>query len=939
MPDDERLREALVELQDLRNREARLLYEAQLLFDALNTLSSAETVSEAVSNLLSTIQRAMKATAVALLGEFEDGRVRVIRSTHLNLNDLDEAAETFPLFSKSRNLVDITKVDPWSALALGDPLFRSLVSAPISLGEGERMGAVLAFHSDRARFTNSDRQMLSQICRLAEQSLKALELKSHNQLLAAVIDGSSSGFAIADAKIDGHPLIFVNTAFETLSGYSSEEVLGKNCRFLNDEDPDAPVRFELRKTVRQNGTGTFVLRNRRKNGEPFWNELSLFPVNGPDGRPEYLVATQTDVSPRVRAQEQSELSRRRMFEALSHTEDGFLLVDSELTVLFSNPRLGQILPAPEYNWEPGTAFEDNLTAYIKTIPDGILAQTPDVTAFDPRTFVSSEPQRELALPDGRTLLLRIQRTGEDGFVLSTTDITSLKATERMLRGRVAAIENAPDGIAIADADGRVVYANPSLCALFGIDADVQLIGRHWSAKYRADNGRDRIEATKDALNADGQASLRLVLGPEGETRRWHDVVLKQVDRVGIILIVRDITRQRAIRDKQFELTEQLELARRQQILSQIAAGLAHDFNNLLSAINGSATLISGDTSASDTLKSHADRIAEAGTQAAYLVNRLLDLGRNTGDIAEFDLRDAIKSAIDLLSVNLSPSVILRTHLGDAPILVEGSPTEVTRIVLNLLLNAQDAMAAAGGTLTVGARVSDAAGVKPNLGRVDANKPYAALFVQDDGPGIAADMVDDIFDPYFTTKGAQGSGLGLATVSSMVINSDGAIQVETELDKGSRFTVYWPFAAATDQASKTTLPHTHVDLTGHLILVVDDESDVASVVGTFLEALGAEVAIANDPDLAIESVRDDPDPWSLIISDYNMGEISGGELIEAVAQVAPDLPILILTALSRRLADPRLSTPSVKAVFAKPPDLRQISLAVANHARATKGQSA
>ena len=940
MPDDERLREALVELQDLRNREARLLNEAKVLFDVLNTLSVAQTVPEAVANLISTTQRALNADVVGLLSVSDDGSVRTVDATDLVFGSLGRKPEDFPVFAKPRNVVDITDVSPWSRIAQHQGrAYRSLLSAPIALDGGDTRGALIAMHVDRARFTNSDRQVLARISRLAEQSLKALELQSRNRLLAAVIDGSSSGFAIADARADGHPLVFVNKAFEALSGYSSEEVLGQNCRFLNDEDPRSEIRSELRETVRENGTGTFVLRNKRKNGDPFWNELSLFPVIGADDAPEYLVATQTDVSMRVRAQEESELNRRRMFEALSHTDDGFLLVDETLTVLFSNQRFGQILPAPSFDWEPGTNFFDNLTAHIKTIPDAILAQKPDVASLDPKTMVKSQAQQELALPDGRTLLLRVQRTAERGYVLSTTDITPLKSTERTLRGRVAAIENAPDGIAIADSDGRVVYANPSLCSLFGVPSEVQLIGRPWSAKYRADNKKERIDATTEALRSDGQASQRLVFGPEGDERRWHDVVLKQVDRVGVILIVRDITKQRAIRNKQFELTEQLDLARRQEILSQMAAGLAHDFNNLLSAITGSATLISGDRDVSEKLKGHADRIAAAGTQAAYLVNRLLDLGRNTGDISEFDLREAVKSAVDLLSVNLNPGVTLRADLGDSPILVLGSPTEVTRIVLNLLLNAQDALGVDGGTLKIGSSVAGLTGsTTPNLGRIDPARFYAELYVEDDGPGIADDVIENIFDPYFTTKGAQGSGLGLATVASMVISNDGAIHVDSELGRGTRFTIYWPIGAGADRVAEETSPAAHVDLSGHLILVVDDEEDVANVVGTYLEALGAEVAVVNDPHLAIESVRDDPDPWSLIISDYNMGELNGGDVVEAIASDAPDLPVVILTALSRRLADPRLSTPTVKAVFAKPPDLRQISQAVVEHARSRKGQS-
>ncbi|MEL7097197.1 MAG: PAS domain-containing protein [Pseudomonadota bacterium] len=932
MADDERLREALVELQDLRDREARLLDEAQTLFDILNTLSAAKTVPEAVTRVIAMTQRALQADAVALLGAADGDRVRVIHSNLPGLDGPGDDAGALPVLSKPRNLVDLSTLPVWSTLASRAPQVRSVLSAPIGLGEGEERGALLAFHADRARFTNSDRQMLLQICTLAQQSLKALELQSRNQLLAAVIDGSSSGFAIADATQAGHPLIFVNKAFETLSGYSSAEVLGQNCRFLNDEPAGAPIRSKLRETVRTNGIGSFVLRNKRKDGTPFWNELSLFPVNGDDGRAEYLVATQADVSQRVQAQEESDLTRRRMSEALLHTDDGFLLLDKDLTVLFSNPRLGHILPAPGHNWQPGTTFEDNVVAHIETIPDSILDQAPDVQRFDPRTLVLKSPQRELALPDGRTLLLRVQRTSEGGFVMSTTDITPLKTTERALRARVAAIDNAPDGIGIADPDGRVVYANPSLCELFGVVSDMHLIGRPWSAKYKADNSETQIAATAKALETDGEARLRLVLGAGDDGRRWHDVVLRRVDGVGVILIVRDVTKQRAIRKKQFELTEQLDLARRQQVISQMAAGLAHDFNNLLSAINGSATLISGDTNATDALKGHAKRIAQAGVQAAYLVNRLLDLGRTTSDVAEFDLREAIRSAVDLLSVNLGPHVTLTSDLGDAPILVRGSPTEVSRIVLNLLLNAQDAMGSTPGTLRIGAAVLTGQSAKPTVGRVDVGKLYATFHVADDGPGIPAGSLTKIFDPYFTTKGAQGSGLGLATVSSMVVSNNGAISVESAPGAGSQFTVFWPLEDTSIDTSGAEEDAAQIDLSGHLILVVDDDADVANVLGTYLENLGAEVAVVNDPDLAIESVRDDPGAWSLVLSDYNMGAISGGDLVEAAAQVAPDLPVMIVTALSRRLADPRLSVPSVKAVFAKPPDLRQISQAVAEHAR-------
>ncbi|MEO1732411.1 MAG: PAS domain S-box protein [Pseudomonadota bacterium] len=940
MPDDERLREALVELQDLRNREARLLAEANALFDILTALTSVTTTSDAMATLVASTQSALKANAVGLL-RVADGVLEILEASHFEFPRADVTDVNLPLFNKPRNLADVPAVEQWKVFAgAGEAPFRSLLSVPIFLGDADQKGALVALHRERAQFTKSDRQLMEQISALAGQSLKALELQSRNRLLAAVIDGSSSGFAIADARQERRPLIFVNSAFERLSGYTSEEVLGQNCRFLNDEDPASAIRTELRQTVRDNATGTFVLRNKRKDGRAFWNELSLFPVIGADGQADYLVATQTDVSDRVTAQQESETNRRRMFDALSHTDDGFLLVDASLGILFSNQRFGQILPAPGLDWATGTTFDDNLAGHVKTIPATMLAQAPDIAKMDLRAVARSAAQQELQLPDGRTLFLRVQKTEDAGFVVSATDITPLKSAERTLRGRVAAIENAPDGIAIADADGRVVYANPSLCNIFGIRSEIQLIGRSWFLRYLRDNGQDRIDAIVSALDQAGQASRVLALGAEDTDRRWHDVVLRKVDEVGVIIIVRDITEQREIQNKQFELTEQLDQARRQQILSEMAAGLAHDFNNLLSAITGSAALISGDAAVTEKLRKHADRIAAAGTQAAYLVNRLLDLGRDTGDISEFDLRLAIKSAVDLLSVNLRADVTLNKIRSDDVLPVLGSPTEVTRIVLNLLLNAQDALGDDGGTLTVGSTLFKAAAdATPFLGRFDPARSYAALYVEDDGAGISPDVLGKIFDPYFSTKGARGSGLGLATVASMVLNNEGAIDVETELGRGTRFTIYWPLGAHTATRGDKFEDETPADLSGHLILIVDDEADVADVVASYLERAGAEVAVVNDPELAVESILDDPDAWSLVISDYNMGVMNGGDLVDAIAKDAPDLPVIILTALSRRLADPRLSTAAVKAVFAKPPDLRQISKAVADNARSSDERGA
>ena len=154
--------------------------------------------------------------------------------------------------------------------------------------------------------------------------------------MAATIAGSSSGFAIADATHASRPLVYVNRAFEQLSGYSAAEVRGQNCRFLSDEPPESEERMRLRQAVQSCEPGTFLVRNKRKSGELFWNELTLYPVYAPTGEPINLVATQSDVTERVLATAERDRVQDRMVRALTATEDAFLVLEHDGRVAFAN---------------------------------------------------------------------------------------------------------------------------------------------------------------------------------------------------------------------------------------------------------------------------------------------------------------------------------------------------------------------------------------------------------------------------------------------------------------------------------------------------------------------------------------------------------------------------------------------------------------------------
>ena len=159
--------------------------------------------------------------------------------------------------------------------------------------------------------------------------------------------------------------------------------------------------------------------------------------------------------------------------------------------------------------------------------------------------------------------------------------------------------------------------------------------------------------------------------------------------------------------------------------------------------------------------------------------------------------------------------------------------------------------------------------------------------------------------------------------------NGAIAVHSVLGEGTRFDIFWPIDQPNAVADNTETPEDQVDLSDRLIMIVDDELEVAEVLGSFLERMGAEVAVVDDPELAIEAIQDDPTAWTAVISDYSMGKINGGDLVEQVRELTPDLPIFILTALARTISDTRINDRTVQSVFAKPANFRQISQALAN----------
>jgi two-component system cell cycle sensor histidine kinase/response regulator CckA len=910
MAEDERLREALLELQLLRDREAQVLAETKTLLDCLEAYTSAQNPGDALASIFFSLHSKIGAAMSLLVERTDDGRARVVASDVPQVMGqyLDAPID---LFSRVRSVSDLALLGTWTGPV--DPVKH----AGIMIALASEAMALVTVRERPSGFHKGDLDLVQRLAGLALQAFRNSALSAENNLLAATISGSSSGFAISDATRDDQPLVYVNTAFEKLSGYRADEVLGQNCRVLTAEAPDAPERVRLREAIASRTGGTFLLKNRRKSGETFWNEFTLYPVRAADGEVRNLVATQTDVTARVAAAEERDLVRARMERALTATEDAYLVLEPDGRVAFANAAVPVLFPAPGIDWAVGTTFRDNWAAYLADCVDLPGRVTQLLETADIQVLAALPTGREVDLPDGHSVLLRAAHLDDGGIVVSATDITAMKSAQHLLSQRLAAIEAAPDGIAVTDQAGRVVYLNSAAARLWGFERASSGLGKRWHERY----GRLPIR--------DVSAGFELTLERRDDgPAQTHEITGSPLDGGGTVLVIRDVTDSLADEAREAEMMRELARLQRQEAIAQLTAGIAHDFNNLLSAINGSATLIGLDENLPETVRPHLDRISAAGAQSAKLISRLLDVGQSTEMEGAFDLSSVLQALPDLLGSNLGTGIRFSLDRGARGLALKGTSGMLSQILVNLILNARDAIGEADGEIEVKvAEQSGAAASDLAVGSLEASARYAAISVSDTGGGMPPEVASQIFRPFFTTKGRHGTGLGLATAALQMQSVTGAIALQSEVGHGTTFTVYWPLAVAHDRRNVET-PAGGADLSGRTVIVVDDDPNVAAVIAGYLEAQGVEVAVCEDPRDALEAVEENPESWSAVISDYDMPILNGGALTQAIKAKAPHLPVFIVTALAKRLSDPRLSGGQAAGIFAKPVDLDALSQALA-----------
>lgn len=727
----------------------------------------------------------------------------------------------------------------------------------------------------------------------------------------------------------GRRIEWVNTAFERTTGWRLDEVKGRGVGgLLQCDETDRETVARLRLALDRGEAVQAEILNRSREGKFYWVALDIQPLNDNSGQLQGFMSVEIDVTERriqadalQKAAHEAAHARNTLEAAVGALQDGFVLFDADDRLVICNARYIEFEARSAPAIVPGATLESILRCGLAN-GEYVEAQGHEEDWLAARLAArqhqaSIEIERQLA--DGRWLRIFDQATPDGGRVGLLMDITALKlAEQRALADRSAAMEASQDGISITDAEGRFLYMNRAHLAMFGFTEEAQVIGKPWSILYGPEEAAWMQVNAIQPLLAEGRWAGEI----RGRMRDGRpvdqDVSLTLNKDGGMLCITRDVSARHQEAAERERLREELHLAQRREAVGQIAAGLAHDFNNLLATISGNASLIGTAAEPGSLIAVGAGRIEAATGQATGLVKRLLGMGARPADRRLLDLRQPVREAADLVRASLKPPHRLSLSLPDGPLEVIADPTDILQIVLNLAINARDAMHGRVGEIAIvldEASASDLAGPFA-IGAIDASRRHVCLTIVDTGPGMAAELAARAFQPYVSTKGDEGTGLGLAIVASVVSANGGAIHLETAPGRGACFTVLWPIDGNEPPVDRVPVAGLTGRLDGRTILVVDDQKDVLDVLTAMLEAAGAEVAPSTEPADILAAIEGDPGAWDLVVTDFDMPGMSGADLAAAVRARAPRIPVILVTALAGIAGR---SGARFDAVLAKPVD--------------------
>jgi PAS domain S-box-containing protein len=728
-----------------------------------------------------------------------------------------------------------------------------------------------------------------------ERDLTRRALREQEELFRGAFEHTNVAMVLTDLN---HRFVRLNAAFAEMFGYSAAELL--QLSMLDITHPDDLVASVARREPLLSGAAHFFQMEKRylhKDGHVFWALTNVSLLRDAGGKPLLYFGQVQDITERKRAEAESRRTADLLLAVAEGTTDAVFVKDREGKYLLFNESAAGFVgrPVADVLGKDDTSLFDSASARLLMERDLQVMESGRIETEE-ETLTAAGITRTFLATKGP---YRDEKGNVAGVLGISRDITDRKRTEEALRQsellKAAIVESALDCIVTMDTAGRIVEFNAAAERTFGY-ARAAVLGKtvaemlippafrerhaiglaHYLATGEGPVLGRRLELS--GLRADGtEFPVEISISPLQIGGRRH-----------FTAFLRDLTeRQR--------LEEQFRQSQKMEAVGRLAGGVAHDFNNLLTVISGYSEVLLDSLPPHDQARDLLKEIQKAGARAATLTRQLLAFSRKQVlETKVLDLNAVVTDSEKMLHRVVGEDIDLAIVLNPALGHVKTDPGQVEQVLMNLVVNARDAMPQ-GGKITIGtANVnldetyrSSHADVKP--GR------YVMLSVSDSGCGMDEQTKARIFEPFFTTKeSGKGTGLGLAMVHGFITQSGGHVFVYSEPGIGTTFKIYLPEVKSVQSLSKSRPEILQMPRGNETILLVEDEAAVRALARYILQSCGYLVLEAANGDEAIRLAEKQPSVIHLLVSDVVMPGMSGRQVAERVATFAPEIKVLYVS---------------------------------------------